>query len=368
LAGKTITVTFTSADCALGDHFGYCYLNFGSECSTVFPGSVYCPKDTAINLKAPPGFQSYKWFNNIGTVLGTVEPDEYNKNKPYNKVVLKDENAMALLKQTRATASINAQNYNAIYIVGGKGAMFDLPYDPSLQEIITIIDSKEGVISSVCHGSAVFVNVKLNDGSFLIAGKKIAGFSNQEEIMFGKKWKPEFPFLLEDKLTARGCVYEKADLMLPHVSIAGRLITGQNPYSTNASAEEVVKALNNKVISRKPYVDEKSMNLVKKAINENAMSWAREEILKDKESFDIELIAAYGYYKLLGAEDDIKVIKLGLDIVELVIPYYYKPTLQLEQAKAYKKLGDKAKAKKLLEELLQKEPNLESVKKALTDL
>lgn len=331
--------------------------------------------------KSRPGFefdeysQAYLIFksNNLNIDVaspkgGIAEPDEYNKSKPYNLTILKDTVAMGLLKNTKTTASINGSKYDAIYIVGGKGAMFDLPFDPSLQEIVSTIYSRNGIVSAVCHGPAAFANVKLANGEYLIANKKVSGFSNEEEIKFGKKWKSEFPFLLEDKLIARGGIYEKADVMLPQISISGNLITGQNPYSTNALAEEIVKALNKKIIPRKPYADEKSMNLVNKVINENAMAWAKEEILNNKESFDIELIAVYGYYRLLGAENDTKVIKLGIDIIELATPFYYNSNLQLEQAKAYKKLGNKVKAKQLLEEILVKEPGLEKVKKELAEL
>lgn len=110
--------------------------------------------------------------------------------------------------------------------------MFDLPFDPALQDFITALYSRnDGVVSAVCYGPAAFAHVKQSDGTYLIAGKAVAGFCNEEEQLFGKRWQAEFPFLLEDKLKQRGGLYERAELMLPHVSVAGRLITGQNPYS-----------------------------------------------------------------------------------------------------------------------------------------
>ncbi len=331
--------------------------------------------------KTRPGFefdeftQAYLIFTSNGLLVdvaspkgGIAEPDEYNKKKPYNKTILANKTVMDLLEGTKPTAAINAAAYDAVYIVGGKGAMFDLPYDPSLQEIITSIYNKKGIISAVCHGPAALVNVKLADGKFLIANKRIAGFSNSEEVMFGKKWKAEFPFLLEDRLISRGGIYEKADLMLPHVIVDGQLITGQNPYSTNALAEAIVIGLNKKLVDRQPYDDERTMNLIKKAINENDMVWAKQQIAKETVFYDLELMASYGYYRLLEAKDDSSIVKLGLNIVELTTAYYYNATLQMERASAYKKLGDKPMAKKLLEEILQKDPQMEAAKKALLNL
>ena len=331
--------------------------------------------------KTRPGFefdeytQAYLIFTANGLLVdvastkgGNAEPDEYNKTKPYNKTILANKAAMDLLKRTKPTAAINGAAYDAVYIVGGKGAMFDLPFDPSLQEIISTIYNKNGIVSAVCHGPAALVNVKLPDGKYLIADRKIAGFTNEEEVMFGKKWKSEFPFLLEDRLIARACRYEKSGFMLPHIAIDGQLITGQNPYSTTALAEAVVVALGKKLRYRKPYNDERTMNLVKRVVHENALEQAKKEIAKDTSVYDLKLMAVYGYYRLLGAKEDLAEVKMGLDIIELTTGYYYNGTLQLERAGAYKKLGDVATARKLLEELIQKEPGMEAAKKALQSL
>jgi len=331
--------------------------------------------------KTRPGFefdeytQAYLIFASNGLLVdvastkgGNAEPDEYNKTKPYNKTILSNKAAMDLLKRTKPTAAINAAAYDAVYIVGGKGAMFDLPYDHSLQDIISTIYNKKGIVSAVCHGAAAFVNVKLADGKYLVADRKIAGFTNEEEVLFGKKWKAEFPFLLEDRLIARAGLYEKSGFMLPHIAIDGQLITGQNPYSTTALAEAVVVALGKKLRYRKPYNDERTMNLVKRVVHENALEQAKKEIAKDTSVYDLKLLAVYGYYRLLGAKEDLIEVKLGLDIIELTTAYYYNASLEMERASAYKKLGDVAMAKKLLQDVIQKEPGLEAAKKALLSL
>ena len=87
--------------------------------------------------------QAYLIFKNNGLLIdvaspkgGKVESDKFNTSKLYNQLVMEDKEAMNLLDNTKSTASISASDYDAVYIVGGKGAMFDLPYDPSLQDII----------------------------------------------------------------------------------------------------------------------------------------------------------------------------------------------------------------------------------------
>jgi putative intracellular protease/amidase len=331
--------------------------------------------------KTRPGYefdefsQAYLIFTSNGFAVdvasprgGAVESDEFNKTKPYNKALLVDEKAMSLLKTTKPTASLRAENYDAVYVVGGKGAMFDLPFDPALQELLaSVYNSKNGIVSAVCHGPAALVNVKRADGQYLLAGKTVSGFCNLEEEKFGKRWREEFPFMLEDKLKARGGKYERAEMMLPHVSVSEKLITGQNPYSTNAVAEELVKALGKQPAPRTPYVDERSMYLVKQAIA-GELEWAKTELKNSKELYDVELIALYGYYRLLGKNNDAAVTQMALNIVELATPYMYNENLQFEQARGYLKLQQKDRAKALLQDLVKKEPKFEEAKKLLSEV
>ena len=299
---------------------------------------------------------------------GYAEPDEFNKSKPYNKQVLADAKAMQLLRQTKPTAQVKPEQFAAVYIVGGKGAMFDLPFDPSLQDIIlNIYEKQKGVVAAVCHGPAALVNIKLSEGKYLVAGKRITGFCNDEEEKFGKKWKSEFPFLLEDKLKQREGLYERSEAMLPQVSIDGRLITGQNPYSTASLAEEIVKALGATPVKREQYQDERSMQLVKRALN-GEMRWAQQELAANHKLYDLQLIAVYGYYKLINAKENTEDIGMALQIIELVTTWVFNENLQYEMAKGYLQLKNKEKAKKLLEEILVKQPSFEDAKKLLAEI
>jgi putative intracellular protease/amidase len=296
---------------------------------------------------------------------GPAEPDEYNKTKPYNKKIIENKETMALLRSTKPTAQLKAEHYAAVYVVGGKGAMFDLPFDPSLQDIISNIYQKQkGIVAAVCHGPAALTNVKLNDTTFLLSGKTVTGFCNDEEEKFGKKWKSEFPFMLEDKLKARGVKFERSEAMLPQVTVDGRLITGQNPYSTTLLAEETVKALGIKPVKRELYQDERSMQLLKRALKGDT-AWARQEIYNNTKLYDTQLIAVYGYYKLIYAKGNADEITPALYLTKLVSPWVFNENLQYEMARGYLQLNNKEKAKGLLEQIMKKEPSFIEAKQLL---
>lgn len=320
--------------------------------------------------------QAYLIFKNNGLEIdisspkgGKVIADKYNVEKSYNKEVFDNTEIMNLLDNTIPTANINANQYDAIYIVGGKGAMFDLPFDPSLQDIIVNLYQREHtVISSVCHGPAVFANVKDGD-NFIIKDVEITGFCNVEEDLFGKKWVKEFPFKLEDKLTERGAKFSQNDFMLSHVAVDGKFVTGQNPFSTTKSAEEVVKKLGIKPTERTFYKDEKSIYFIEDIIN-NIISKenADKELTNNTALYDIDLIAVYGYYKMLAHKDDKAKLLQAIKLVEIVKPHFYNENLQLLLAKTYISINDRAKAKTVLEELISKNLKTEEANKLLKEI
>jgi putative intracellular protease/amidase len=300
---------------------------------------------------------------------GKVEPDQFNTDKPYNKLLLEDEFALSLLNTTKTTASINAEDYDAIYIVGGKGAMFDLPFDPSLQDIVlNLYNRDQTVISSVCHGPAAFVNIKNND-DYIINGVELTGFCNIEEELFGKKWVKEFPFSLETKLKARGAIFKQTDFMLSKVVVSGKFVTGQNPFSTTGSAEAVVKSLGLIPVERALYSDERSAYLLQDLLDKSkTYKWAEEELAKNKANYDIQLIAAYGYYKILASTENQEELVKGVEIVELTSPHFFNENLQFLLAKTYASMGDKEKAKAIAKELVSKNLLKEESEKFLKEL
>lgn len=331
---------------------------------------------------ARPGYefdefsQAYLIFKNNGLSIdvaspkgGKVEADEFNQDKPYNKILLEDKSALSLLDHTKATADINAADYDAIYIVGGKGAMFDLPYDPALQDIIANLYLKEGaIISSVCHGPAAFVNVK-NGDDYIINGIELTSFCNIEEELFGKKWVKEFPFSLETKLESRGAIFRQTDFMLSKVVVSGKFITGQNPFSTTGSAEAVVASLGLTPVKRELYNDERSAYLMQGVLDETkTIAWAEGELAENKAKYDMPLIAAYGYYKILASTEDNEGLLKGVALVELTSPHFFNENLQLLLAKTYASLDNKDKARDIANDLIAKNLLKEESEKLLEEL
>lgn len=153
-----------------------------------------------------------------------------------------DRNFMNLLRNTRKIAEVNAIDYDAIYMTGGHGVMFDFPKSAALAELTAKFYESGKIVSAVCHGPAGLLEVKLSNGDHLLKGKDITGFSWKEEVI--AKRDHAVPFSLEEELQKRGGKYGKA--LVPftsHVVEDGRLITGQNPGSAAAVGKAVVAKL-----------------------------------------------------------------------------------------------------------------------------
>lgn len=158
------------------------------------------------------------------------------------KAWLNDAARMALLSQTARPDDIDASQFDAIYFTGGHAVMWDFPDDAGLQRLARTIWERNGIVASVCHGYCGLLNVKLTDGTLLVAGKRVTGFAWAEEVMAGVAGK--VPYNAEAEMKRRGARYEKALLpFLPHAIADGRLITGQNPFSAKATARTIAAML-----------------------------------------------------------------------------------------------------------------------------
>ncbi len=158
------------------------------------------------------------------------------------KAWLADEERMALLSSTARPDEIDPADYDVIYFTGGHAVMWDFPDDEGLQAITRAIWERGGIVSSVCHGYCGLLNVKLSDGSLLVAGKRLTGFAWTEEVLAGVAKK--IPYNAEEEMKRRGALYTKA--AVPFVSydvVDGRLVTGQNPFSAKATAKQVAALL-----------------------------------------------------------------------------------------------------------------------------
>jgi putative intracellular protease/amidase len=158
------------------------------------------------------------------------------------KAWLADEARMALLSNTAGPDAIDPSDFDAIYFTGGHAVMWDFPDSVGLQQITRAIFERGGVVSAVCHGYCGLLNTQLSDGSHLVAGRKVTGFSWTEEVLAGVA--KEMPYNAEEEIKKRGALYEKALLpFIPNAVIDGRLVTGQNPASAKLTAKRVADLL-----------------------------------------------------------------------------------------------------------------------------
>lgn len=149
---------------------------------------------------------------------------------------------MALLDDTASAEEIDSAGYDAIYFTGGHAVMFDFPGSTGLQRITREIFERGGVVGAVCHGYCGLLDVTLSDGSHLVAGRSLTGFSWREEVL--ARVDKLVPYNVEERIQERGAHYSKA--LLPFVSNAivdDNLVTGQNPGSAKETATKVAALL-----------------------------------------------------------------------------------------------------------------------------
>lgn len=163
---------------------------------------------------------------------------------------LNDAVAQQALATTRRLSEIDPSGYDAVYYVGGKGVMFDFADNPDVQRITAAIYESGGVVGAVCHGPAALVGVRLSSGRRLLQGRKVAGFTNEEELYLIPDAREVFSFLLEDRLKAEGAEFVSGPLFLDNTIVDGRLVTGQNPWSTWSVAEGMIRAMGYEPVSR----------------------------------------------------------------------------------------------------------------------
>jgi putative intracellular protease/amidase len=155
-----------------------------------------------------------------------------------DKSFLDNPATVAKVEHTLTPAEIESSRYDAIFFAGGHGTMWDFPDRSPLGQIAAAIYENGGVVGAVCHGLAGLVNIKLSNGSYLIAGKTVAAFTNEEEAAVGLS--DVVPFLLASKLGDRGAIHTKVDNFQAHVEVCDRLVTGQNPASAKGVGVEMV--------------------------------------------------------------------------------------------------------------------------------
>ncbi|WFG96927.1 type 1 glutamine amidotransferase domain-containing protein [Spiroplasma citri] len=136
---------------------------------------------------------------------------------------------------------IKPNEYSAIYYTGGHGVMWDFPDNSEIQAIARQIYMNNGYLVSLCHGIAGLLNLKDDQGNYIIAGKKITVFTTSEEILAGKK--KQVPFLNQKIAKSRDAIWHKKRFYKDYALID--IITGQNPFSVRSVAKPLIRELNN---------------------------------------------------------------------------------------------------------------------------
>lgn len=152
-----------------------------------------------------------------------------------------DKAAQAELAKTNKLADMKVEDFDAVFYPGGHGPLWDLHNDKDSIALIEGFIAAGKPVATVCHAPSVLLKAKDKNGDSLVKGKKVTGFSNTEEAAV--ELTDVVPYLLEDQLVAMGGLYQKVEDWNPLAVVDGLIITGQNPGSSAAVAQALVKAL-----------------------------------------------------------------------------------------------------------------------------
>ena len=152
-----------------------------------------------------------------------------------------DDAAQKTLAHTEVLSTVSVDGFDAIFFPGGHGPLWDLAEDGDNKSLIETFAASDRPIGAVCHAPAVFKHTKGADGKPLVSGKTVTSFTNTEEEAVGLT--NVVPFLVEDMLTANGGDYQKGDDWASFVVTDGKLVTGQNPASSEAAAQKLLSFL-----------------------------------------------------------------------------------------------------------------------------
>jgi putative intracellular protease/amidase len=240
--GRVLAVVSSARELRDGKPGGGYELTELSRAHWVFEAAGY-----AVDLASPAGGEPPKVIDD-----GLEDADYAYLNDPATR---------AAMAATVPLAEIDPARYDAVWVVGGKGAMIDLYRNPDLARIIAAVYRDGGVIAAVCHGPAGLLEIEVEPGRTLLAGRRVTGFSNAEELLLMDDPVGRLGFMLQDALAAEG-EFSEGPMYLEHVVVDGRVLTGQNPWSTWALAEATVRALGAEPAQRPRGADEGAVELV----------------------------------------------------------------------------------------------------------
>lgn len=204
------------------------------------------PHDRATGFFFPEIAHPFEVLDQAGIAVEYASPlggqppeDGFDANDPA-QTAFRASASYRRLAHSRKLSEVDVLDYDAVFFPGGLGPMVDITGNPEVQAIVRSAWDAGKVVAAVCHGPSALLGVTLADGTPLVRGRKVAGFSTSEEDGYAR---PDVPFDLETALRAEGGLYESAADWQPKVAVDGRLITGQNPASGTLVGQAIVAAL-----------------------------------------------------------------------------------------------------------------------------
>lgn len=185
-------------------------------------------------------------FEFLSTKDGPPPIDGIDRSDPPQRHFLRDTAVQRKLAATTTAEHYDPADFAVVFIAGGPGAMWDFPRDERLAGFLASALAAGTVVAATCHGVAALLACRSADGTAMVAGRRLTGFSNQEETAIGLA--SEVPFLLADALTERGARYEAGEPFHRHVVRDENLVTGQNPASAAAVAAVGVELATHKAL------------------------------------------------------------------------------------------------------------------------
>lgn len=170
---------------------------------------------------------------------GEVPEDGYDASDAA-QLAFRQAKTIRRLSRSRKLSEVDVLDYDAVFVPGGLGPMVDITGNREVQAVIRRAWDAGMPVAAVCHGPSALLGIQRDDGTPLLAGKRVTGFSTSEEDGYARA---DVPFDLETALRGEGALYTSAPDWQPHVVVDGRLITGQNPASAGPLAQAVVEAL-----------------------------------------------------------------------------------------------------------------------------
>ncbi|WOO42342.1 type 1 glutamine amidotransferase domain-containing protein [Rubellicoccus peritrichatus] len=159
------------------------------------------------------------------------------------KRFLSDSKARKAFMEAIPLDELSDVEYTAVFLPGGHGPMWDLANNEKLGDILVEAQKQNKPIGAVCHGPAGLLSAKDTDGNWIFADKEMTAFTNSEEsaVQLDKV----VPFLLETEIVKQGATFSRRTNFTPHVVVDGLLVTGQNPPSSEGTAEEIIRLIQN---------------------------------------------------------------------------------------------------------------------------